>query len=79
MKLNHPKDWIAHALLCLAVCLLFGPEIAATVGITIELTQLESGIFQGWDHVIDLGSDAIGILLGLVALRLRKSNKESNV
>jgi len=74
MKLEHPKDWIVHALLCLAICLIFGPDIASTLGITIELTQIESGIFQGWDHVIDLGADALGILIGILILTRRRKS-----
>jgi len=72
MNLKHPWDWVAHLFLILAVTLIFGPEIAASVGITIELTQLEAGIFQGWDHAIDLVADAIGLLFGYLWLRSRR-------
>ena len=64
MKLKHPLDWLAHAALCFVVAL-FKWDYAIVVGITIEGAQIESGIWQKWDHAIDLVFDGLGIILAL--------------
>ena len=65
MNMKHPLDWIAHAGLCLLITL-FRWDYAVVVGLTIEGTQIESGNWQGWDHLIDLVADGIGIVIALL-------------
>ena len=64
MKLKHPYDWLAHAALC-GIIAWFRWDYAIVVAITIEATQIESGIWQRWDHLIDLLFDGIGIILSM--------------
>ena len=63
MNMKHPLDWFAHFGLCFLIAL-FRWDYAVIVGLTIEGTQIESGSWQGWDHLIDLIADGIGVGLG---------------
>jgi len=58
-------DWYEHLALCFVLTLIDGPKTAALVGVTIEAVQIESGIWQKWDHVFDLIHDAAGIIAGV--------------
>jgi len=57
--------WIGHCLLCFIITL-WRWDYAIIVGLTIEGTQIESGIWQKWDHLFDLIADSIGIVIALI-------------
>lgn len=77
MPLKHPLDWIAHLILGFAVTwfslkvLKFDKREAFTLGLvtiaTVELAQIESGIWQREDHAIDMiyGTVGVGIAIQL--------------
>lgn len=67
MNMKHPIDWLAHAGLCFIIAL-FRWDYAIVVGLTIEGTQIESGNWQKWDHLIDLVFDGLGIGLALLII-----------
>jgi len=67
--MSHPIDWFAHCGLCFLITF-FRWDYAVIVGITIEGTQIESGLWQKWDHLIDLFFDGLGIILALLIKRL---------
>jgi hypothetical protein len=72
-KLEHPFDWIGHAGVCFLVTFLSGQFMipchavlmGINTGLTIEGTQIESGIWQMWDHLIDIAADTVGVLIAL--------------
>ena len=70
--MDHPIDWIAHFIIGLVVTWLckeinLDNKTSALMGmntiITIEGTQIESGISQGEDHLIDIFFGSMGVLL----------------
>jgi len=69
IRCKHPFDWLGHGILCFCITL-YRVDYAAIVALTIEGTQIESGIWQKWDHAIDLIFDFTGIGLALIVRAL---------
>jgi len=77
MPLKHPLDWIAHLILGFCITwfslkvLKFDKREAYWMGMvtiaTVELAQIESGIWQDVDHVVDMiyGTMGVGIAINL--------------
>ena len=64
LRSKHPFDWMGHCLLCFIIAL-YRADYSIIVALTIEGTQIESGIWQKWDHLIDLIFDFTGIGLAV--------------
>ena len=71
---KHPWDWFQHftILLILSVVLqvMFNFHTAWTVSLTAsvtwELAQIDAGVRQRWDHLVDLLFDTAGFMAGFL-------------
>ena len=79
-------DNLYHFALIFIVCLLLGKKIAITVGLTIELTQMEAFFFSHnyslsgyyWmDTGLDLIADAVGLAVAILLIRALKWKRSS--
>jgi len=68
IRSKHPFDWLGHFLLCFCIAL-YRWDYAAIVALTIEGAQIESRVWQKWDHLIDLIFDLAGIVLATLLIK----------
>ena len=66
---RHPFDWIGHLIICFIVTYFLRLECGIVCALTIEFTQIEAGIWQKWDHLIDLVFGGIGILIAYLLIQ----------
>lgn len=63
-ELGNPWHYFGHCILCFIIAL-FRWDYAVVVAVTIELTQIESGVWNLEDTIHDLLFDGVGILVAV--------------